>query len=103
MTRCLSMLLTRLAVPHQVLIGQLTVRGAVTPLHWWIQLADGRLIDLRARMWLGDSQEVPHGLFSPTPHALYRATKTQVVEIDPWLFQVLSGRSMEDIFLSSNF
>lgn len=54
MARVLSTLLTRDDVPHQVAIGSLSVNGVGTiDLHWWIELSDGRVCDLRARMWLG--------------------------------------------------
>lgn len=35
------------------------------PIHFWIVLADGHVVDYRARMWLGDDTTVPHGVFNP--------------------------------------
>lgn len=52
-------------IEHSVLIGRLiSLDGSVrTPIHLWIELGDGNLIDYRARMWLGDRIDVPHGIF----------------------------------------
>lgn len=64
MTRVISALLHRDGIAHSAMLGRLGVCGVgEIPNHYWIQLADGRLIDLRARMWLGDDPRVPHGVF----------------------------------------
>ena len=67
LTRVLSALLRREGIAHDSMAGQLLVQGVGTiPLHHWIRLQDGRVIDFRARMWLGKgSPSVPHGIFTP--------------------------------------
>lgn len=63
MTRVVSALLRRDGIAHAPMCGTLNVAGVGDiPYHHWIELADGRLIDLRARMWLGDDPRVPHGM-----------------------------------------
>jgi hypothetical protein len=32
------------------------------PLHFWIVLDNGRIVDYHARMWLPDHPSVPHGI-----------------------------------------
>jgi hypothetical protein len=66
MSRVLSFSLSQMGVRHVVKQGQLLVDGQkVVPIHQWIELSDGRLVDYRARMWAGKNDEIPHGVFSP--------------------------------------
>ena len=63
MTRVVSALLLRDGIAHTPMCGTLSVTGVgEIPLHHWIELDDGRLIDSRARMWLGGDPRVPHGV-----------------------------------------
>lgn len=68
MTRIVSTLLTREQIPHQPFFGslqKLDQNKSITP-HFWVELAGelkGMRIDFRARMWLGNSEDVPHGVF----------------------------------------
>ncbi|WP_189691147.1 hypothetical protein [Pseudorhodoferax aquiterrae] len=63
MTRVVSALLLRDGIAHVPMCGTLSVAGVgEIPVHHWIELEDGRLIDLRARMWLGEDPRVPHGV-----------------------------------------
>ncbi|PWD02055.1 hypothetical protein CX658_19070 [Pseudomonas amygdali pv. lachrymans] len=48
------------------------------PVHLWIELKDGRLVDYRARMWLGEVATVPHGIFSPDNFPGWRYDGVQV-------------------------
>ena len=38
--------------------------------HFWIALPDGRYIDYRARMWLGEAEHIPHGIFNPQDYSV---------------------------------
>ena len=38
--------------------------------HFWIMLHDGRYIDYRARMWLGEAEHIPHGIFKPEDYPI---------------------------------
>lgn len=72
LTRVVSALLTDARVPHQMYAGSLVIGGVgAIPLHWWVSLQDGMTLDLRAHMWLGDDERVPHGLFQPSPSQRY--------------------------------
>ncbi len=63
MTRVVSMLLQRDGIAHTPISGRLVVEGVgeIVP-HCWLELEDGRRIDLRAKMWLADDLRVPHGI-----------------------------------------
>lgn len=65
MTYAVSHLLTQSGIGHQCLAGYVVNRKTdhrVTP-HLWVELDDGWTIDLRLRMWLGDDDTIPHGIF----------------------------------------
>lgn len=64
LTKLISGILTKAHIDHDILVGQLRYNGLVVPLHLWIELNDGTIIDYRARMWLGPYKEIPHGFFS---------------------------------------
>ncbi len=59
-TRVATYVLTRAGVPHDVYSGQVFVSGEHMPLHYWVILGDGTVVDYRLRMWFG---EAPHGVF----------------------------------------
>jgi len=48
--------------------------GAVLTPHWWIDLADGKRIDFRARQGLDHESGIPSGIFDPAawPGAAYQ-------------------------------
>jgi len=103
MSRMLSMLMTRDGIAHEVRIGQLRIVGDDGPFHrmiaWhmWIALPDGHLCDLRARMWLGESADVPHGLFKPGPRHQYTASAMIApLEYNPGLFFIVTGRGIAE-------
>jgi len=83
LTRVVSILLCRERVAHTVLEGKLAVEGhGAIPHHWWIALGDeldGWLVDYRARMWLGQSSTVPHGVHCSPAEATYDGTAVEVV------------------------
>jgi hypothetical protein len=82
LTRVMSILLCRERVAHTVMVGGLAVEGhGVIPHHWWIALGgdlDGWLVDYRARMWLGPSPTVPHGLHCPAAEVTYDGTSVEI-------------------------
>ncbi|MBS4161489.1 hypothetical protein GWP49_30920, partial [Klebsiella pneumoniae] len=53
-------------------------KDIVTP-HFWVVLDDGWLVDLRLRMWLGDHDNIPHGVFHPDnePGLFYKGDPVQ--------------------------
>lgn len=99
MTRVISTLLQRDGLPHRVVVGRLEVAGyGVIPLHWWIELPDGRICDLRARMWLGGGETIPHGLALPTDRQRYCITEELVrssVQLPGVVFELLVGKPLQ--------
>ena len=103
MTRVISNLLQRDGIGHTPMAGRLAIEGVgqIVP-HCWIELEDGRRIDLRARMWLGDDPRVPHGIVCT--HALgmqYEGEPFQVVS-NPLVFWALTDATM-DAFAPASF
>jgi hypothetical protein len=73
-------------IDHACMRGRVvSADGTVrSPIHFWIELPDGRLIDYRARMWLGDFSSVPHGIFLPDEFAKWQ------YQGEPIILQTLS-------------
>jgi hypothetical protein len=78
---------------HTVFIGRLVSLDGLTrtPVHLWIELEDGNLIDFRARMWLGDDGDVPHGLFTREtfPSWKYAGEDIEIAVLSPALVTAL--------------
>jgi hypothetical protein len=70
LSRVLSYILAANNIEHQVYAGEIvdTTTGNQFAPHFWIDLSDGQRIDYRARMWLGDHEQIPHGIFDPTTY-----------------------------------
>jgi hypothetical protein len=96
LTRVISALMLRDRIEHEVHVGQLGVDDiGVIGLHHWIVLPDGYVCDFRARMWLGDVVEVPHGLFRPEPSHRYesrRILEPDVRMASSVVFTILAGQ-----------
>ncbi|HAH6504770.1 MULTISPECIES: hypothetical protein [Enterobacterales] len=81
MTWAVSQLLNDAGVPHDCMYGFVRneqTKDIVTP-HFWVVLDDGWLVDLRLRMWLGDHDNIPHGVFHPDnePGFFYKGDPVQ--------------------------
>ena len=97
MTRVVSSLLQRDGVAHSPMVGNLEVPsvGRIAQ-HYWIELGDGRRIDLRARMWLGDDLRVPHGIV-PADHAHAHFTGHSIqFSSSPIVFWALTCRTIDE-------
>lgn len=92
-TRIAHSVLTEAGIPHSCMCGRLasTSRDAEIPLHFWIQLDDGRVIDYRARMWLGEDAAVPHGIFKADEYPIwsYQGAEVNLPVLSPTLIQFL--------------
>lgn len=93
MTLLISSLLKRDAVEHRCMHGSVNHKPSlshVTP-HYWIELGQDIVVDMRLRMWLGDSDTIPHGIFAKplTPDLVYRGRSAHM--------QPLSNRELNDI------
>jgi len=92
LTRVLIYVLNQMRVKHSVYVGTILYGGKKMTPHFWIKLQDGRIIDYRARMWLGDQKEIPHGVFSlkKYPDIVYQG-KQIPMKTDSLTFNVLVG------------
>ncbi|WP_197477060.1 hypothetical protein [Paenibacillus glucanolyticus] len=67
MTRIISYILNRSGVNHRAMAGSIRdrVTNKIIQPHLWIVIEDETNIDYRAKMWLGDREDIPHGVFEP--------------------------------------
>jgi len=86
MTYVISRILDEHSVFHQCRIGYAEDRLSrmTTAPHCWVELEQGWCIDLRLRQWLGDEDDLPHGVFQPSdyPRARYQGTAFLVPRLD---------------------
>src|SRR4051794_15248877 len=93
LTRVLATILTKEGIEHTCFVGAVmdsrTRRGS--QLHFWIELSDGRTVDYRARMWMGEREDIPHGIFNKAdyPHIIYSGEQTLIVPLSPAMFEIL--------------
>lgn len=98
MARVVSILLRREGIDHQVQIGSLEIEDVGhIQLHFWIALDDHYIFDIRARIWLGDHENVPHGLFQANAAQQYLVREQVHMDTsDALMFLILTGKSLED-------
>ena len=103
MTRVFSSLLQRDGVHHTPMAERLVIEGLgqIAP-HCWIELKDGRRIDLRARMWRGDDPRVPHGIVPTHASGLQYEGEPFQVAASPLVFWALTDTTM-DTFPPASF
>lgn len=96
-TRVFTTVLQEQAIPHTCMAGTLTHTATHdrVPLHFWIELPDGSTVDYRARLWLGDSHEIPHGVFRKEayPQVVYVGLPIPLDPLPPTLFRALTDSS----------
>lgn len=99
MSRVISMYLSHQGISHEIHIGRLQVQEVGTiELHYWVALPDGSICDLRARMWLGKSEKVHHGLFRPSAtHKYSKAAKMSSIPYSDLFFTILTMATLEQI------
>lgn len=51
----------------QLMVGSLRHAGRTIKPHMWVEI-EGLCVDYRARMWLGENEDVPHGVFHPADY-----------------------------------
>jgi hypothetical protein len=103
MTRVVSILLQHDSIAHTPMTGRLTVEGVgkIVP-HCWIELGDGRRIDLRARMWLADDPRVPHGIVPADAVGVRYEGEAFRVVASPVAFWALTDTTL-DAFAAASF
>lgn len=92
-TRTASTLMQLQGIHHTVYVGALRVDGVgeVAP-HFWIGFETGYVCDFRARMWLGQSEAVPHGVFMPLKAQRYLPSEEIVLTpLHKTVFQALTN------------
>lgn len=93
-TQAASTVLWTAGVAHTVYGGQIVHRATGTrpPVHFWIEISSLTL-DYRARMWLGTSPDVPHGLFRAAdyPSVAYIGNPGAFAPWPPSLFEAFTG------------
>ncbi|OOE60774.1 hypothetical protein [Salinivibrio sp. IB282] len=108
LTFVVSNALSEQGIFHQCRIGYAEDRLSrmATAPHCWIELEQGWCIDLRLRQWLGDEDDLPHGVFQPSnyPRVRYQGSALLVPNLGledlmvmtndfydkvkmPWLFE----------------
>jgi len=96
LTNVLSFVLTLLGIEHKKRKGWITVSTLSEPTqipHFWIELVDGRIIDYKARSWMGEDKNIPHGIFelSDYPEAKWYNHYTIIdKETHPAVFDALT-------------
>lgn len=97
LTRVAAHLLTDAGVAHRMHAGVLDVGGVGRiPVHWWITFPAGAVLDLRARLWLGEAPGVPHGLFHPD--AVHRYVgEPQFGGLPRLVLDIMAGRSLAEL------
>jgi len=93
LTRVLNYVLMDNKIKHTVYTGHVDYKGGKNhiPMHFWIELGDGRVVDYRLRMWLGKKRDVPHGVFKPSdyPDVQYKNKKKIPMATDRKMFDLL--------------
>lgn len=64
LTQVFHRVLSDQKIQHTVYVGEVTHKSSdrTIPLHFWIEVGDLR-VDYRLRMWLGETSDIPHGVF----------------------------------------
>ncbi|HDX8428226.1 TPA: hypothetical protein RQN23_002926 [Aeromonas veronii] len=95
MSRVISHLLSKQNIEHEISVGSLQCQSGKIPLHYWITLGNGTLLDLRARMWLGNNDGIPHGLIKQGEYNYIKKGSINTIN-DDFLFMILSERKPAD-------
>jgi hypothetical protein len=103
MTNLCHTILLQNNIDHQPMKGLLIYQEAVVS-HVWIDLSCDHSvalcnrIDYRARMWLGNSEEIPHGIFNPSlfPDVNYQGNPFYLKPLHPVIFDVLASTKLEE-------
>lgn len=104
MARLITTVLQEHSIDHQVMVGSVTLNGNVIPLHYWVMVGD-LTIDYRARMWLGESALVPHGIFRQDACAArYQGEPVQMDALSPALVAIMTTPmpSLEEMMAQAN-
>jgi hypothetical protein len=79
-------------IEHSVKYGEITSKVKNVGYHCWIEVGDVT-IDYKARMWLGDSESIPHGLFTKKDYPSCRYHEQgehNFTELSPVMISILT-------------
>ena len=103
MTWVISHLMTKFKIPHQCFNGYVKYeqRDKYLAPHYWIQLPLGYICDFRLRMWFGDEDHIPHGMFQPkdAPGFFYKGSPCSPYTLTDSLAQVLTDGAIDFVEL----
>ena len=91
MTRVLHYVLEKANIKHKVMYGTIWLGKKMFEPHFWIELQDKRIVDYRARMWMGE--KAAHGVFKLKDHPLmkYKGRAIQM-DVNDMIFKILTLR-----------
>ncbi len=96
MTNVHSYVLAENGIKHAIVGGHVEVDGVrtISP-HYWIRVDDST-VDLRARMWAGDHEHIPHGVFAQEKYPRVKYIGERIwhkMHVPKILFKILVSRS----------
>jgi hypothetical protein len=86
-TRVLHYLFQEQNVKHVVKRGSVVFGKDDIPLHYWIELPDGSVVDYKSRMWLGE--QVQQGIFKPNEKIQYIGKETDL-KVSKFIYEILT-------------
>lgn len=106
MTALISYVLQREGIEHFRMVGAAIhqrTHETVFP-HCWVELPEiGKVIDFRLRMWLGDTDEIPHGVFSKVNDVIeYRGDVHATAPLPKGIAQIISDGIVDSIVFFGN-
>lgn len=92
MTRICHTILSQHHIKHFSMMGTLEFDEQRIEPHFWIDLPSGNRIDYRARMWFGNSDRIPHGVFHPFdfPNVIYKGEPVELELLPPALLTIMT-------------
>jgi hypothetical protein len=86
-TRVLHYLFQEQNVKHVVKRGSVVFGKDDIPLHYWIELPDGSVVDYKSRMWLGKNAQ--QGVFNPNEKIEYLGRETDL-KVSKFIYETLT-------------
>lgn len=103
MTWVISYLLQKLNIPHTCVSGYVKYdhREKILAPHFWIELPLGYVCDFRLRMWFGDEDHIPHGIFkaNESPAFAYHGQACTPATLTPGLVRVITDGAIDHVDL----
>ena len=92
MTRICHTILAQHHIEHQIRMGTLTFYGQNIEPHLWIDLPSKYRVDYRARIWLDNNANVPHGVFNSLdfPDVIYQGKPIELELLSPELLTIMT-------------